>query len=596
MTARFSPSLMLHRLSSALFLASLAMPAQAGPDLDFSTFLGGSEWDASYTIALGADGMLYLGGGTRSPGLATPGVVEEAGTGAFIAKIDPTVPSLVWYTYIGDGTPDGGPISVDTLTVDDLGRVSFAGHCRKELPLVEPFDDTFDSEEGFVGRLAADAASFDFLSYHGSVSGLHLDEDGSLLLVGTTHDAELVTMNPIQDELSGYSDAFITRIGADGSLVYSTYLGGDGGESIREIAVGPDGGLYVGVREYESAGFPIVDALYPEASGTDNAVLVKLSAAGELLWSTYYPGTQGVSGLLVDPGGELHASLSVADPAFFPVVDWFRATELTDRSGLLKITADGQTVRHAGTMGPGVGRMVMDDRGALITTLQGPAGSILPIDDGGLHTQGGFESDDTGLMRLTPSFDGVHWAFGIGGEELGPVSRDIGHFPPYPLAIAGDLVVQGDMLAVVGVSNLEHFPLVDPLQDESDGMETTLMVLSALSEGHPDEPSALDVRTWADPLILTKPVITTALDVVWEETQGQRYQIVVGDLDRLAATGTYDHRPVAPCDLSEPEAQVELPDGNVYYLVVSVGDDGSLSSLGRDSYGRSRPQPVEPCR
>jgi hypothetical protein len=64
-------------------------------------------------------------------------------------------------------------------------------------------------------------------------------------VTGTTSSLDFPTVNALYPNNSGYSDAFIFKLSADGSqAIYSTYLGGNGWDRGYGISVGRGGRLY----------------------------------------------------------------------------------------------------------------------------------------------------------------------------------------------------------------------------------------------------------------------------------------------------------------------------------------------------------------
>jgi hypothetical protein len=123
-------------------------------------------------------------------------------------------------------------------------------------------------------------------------SGIAVDAEGNAYVTGTTSSTDFPTLDAIQPVLHGPSDAFVTKINADGSaLVYSTYLGGSLGERSISIAVDAAGEAYVSGAT-NSTDFPAVNAIQPTYGGGSNDVFVtKVNAAGSaLVYSTYLGG------------------------------------------------------------------------------------------------------------------------------------------------------------------------------------------------------------------------------------------------------------------------------------------------------------------
>ncbi len=106
----------------------------AGDALEWSTFLGGSQDDRAFSVALDADGGVIVGGETLSPNFpVTPGVAQAAlhpsasqnqFVDGFVARLDSTGSQLVYGTYLG-GTPNyEAPFG---LAVDASGVATVTG-------------------------------------------------------------------------------------------------------------------------------------------------------------------------------------------------------------------------------------------------------------------------------------------------------------------------------------------------------------------------------------------------------------------------------------------------------------------------------------
>ncbi|MDD4615014.1 MAG: SBBP repeat-containing protein [Caldisericia bacterium] len=75
-----------------------------------------------------------------------------------------------------------------------------------------------------------------------------------------------------------------------GSLDFSTYLGGDGGDSVLSMERDSEGNIYIGGTT-SSSNFPMKNAYQDQfhTYGMD-AFLAKVTSDGQLLWSTYLGG------------------------------------------------------------------------------------------------------------------------------------------------------------------------------------------------------------------------------------------------------------------------------------------------------------------
>ncbi|MDE2484358.1 MAG: SBBP repeat-containing protein [candidate division NC10 bacterium] len=101
--------------------------APNGASLIYSTFLGGSEYDVGFGIAVDDEGHAYVTGRTKSLNFpTTPGAVDTSYNGwgdAFVVKLAPTGSALVYSTFLGGSQHDWG----EAIAVDDEGHVYVTG-------------------------------------------------------------------------------------------------------------------------------------------------------------------------------------------------------------------------------------------------------------------------------------------------------------------------------------------------------------------------------------------------------------------------------------------------------------------------------------
>jgi len=146
--------------------------------------------------------------------------------------------------------------------------------------------------------------------------GIAVDSSGSAYVTGETSSLDFPTVNPLQaGNKSGYQGtAFVAKLNPAGSaLVYSTYLGGSGGDTGYGVALDSSDNAYVTGRTY-STDFPVVNAL--QSSNLTSAVggtgfVAKLNASGSaLIYSTYLGGSGADAGrgIAVDSSGNAHVT------------------------------------------------------------------------------------------------------------------------------------------------------------------------------------------------------------------------------------------------------------------------------------------------
>lgn len=143
------------------------------------------------------------------------------------------------------------------IAVDSSGNAYLAGETRStNFPLANAFDATFAGLfEGFLTKLNPAGSALVYSTYIGgdsfdSATSVAVDSSNNPYVAGRTTSSNFPTLNPIQATFAGGgSDAFIMKFNAAGSaLVYSTYLGGGGGNGFDAafgLALDPANNAYI---------------------------------------------------------------------------------------------------------------------------------------------------------------------------------------------------------------------------------------------------------------------------------------------------------------------------------------------------------------
>ncbi|MFN0108854.1 MAG: SBBP repeat-containing protein [Blastocatellia bacterium] len=145
--------------------------------------------------------------------------------------------------------------------------------------------------------------------------GIAVDRLGFVYITGQTGSLNYPTKTPYQAARDGATDAFVTKLSADGkSVVFSTYFGGrNPGDRGAAIAVDLAGNIYL-TGETNSLNFPTANAANPIFRGNVDAFVTKFNIQGNvLLYSTFLGGT-------------------FADVAFGIAIDRFDSAYVTGRT------------------------------------------------------------------------------------------------------------------------------------------------------------------------------------------------------------------------------------------------------------------------
>jgi uncharacterized protein (TIGR03437 family) len=300
-----------------------------GSSLVYSTYIGGSDGDQAYAIAVDAAGEAFITGSASSPDfpittgayqtICTPIPTDPpnqiksgcpgGGTSAFVTKLNSKGTGLVYSTFLGGY----GNAYATAIAVDAAGRAYIAGDESESCHNSYAFPGCFPTTGGAViggNAPTADAAQYAFVaafdptgaqllysSLFGDTNvtcptgcgltqstGIAVDSTGAFYLIGYTKAGKLPTtpgvIQPAGAPLDangvyvlafrGYIAKFNPVTSAGGvSLAYATYLGGKTGNTsdyLSGIAIDGAGNAYV-AGYTNSADFPVTPGAYGTACG-----------------------------------------------------------------------------------------------------------------------------------------------------------------------------------------------------------------------------------------------------------------------------------------------------------------------------------------
>jgi len=339
----------------------------------YSTYLGGSggegqsppyadDQNNGNCVAVDAAGLIYVAGMTKSSGAnggkkfpVTPNAQQGTiggGMDACLCIIDPsqTPPnsSLIYASFLGGGGDDQG----HSVAVNPSGSlITVAGYTTSiNFPLVNAFDQAVGStSSGFVTQFQSSqpgstTSQYTMLysTYLGGSNrddtyGMTMDPFGLIVATGRTRDDDFpmtaagptiynMAIPPISNDMPYVVKINPSLIGT-ASLVYSTYLGGQGG-FCTSVGVDALGAVYVAGESTASgalyvpppnvmpgsttapATFPYTENALIKALplGFEHVIFMQIDPVGDSLsYSTYLGGSAGdrAYGLALDPYGNV---------------------------------------------------------------------------------------------------------------------------------------------------------------------------------------------------------------------------------------------------------------------------------------------------
>jgi hypothetical protein len=164
-------------------------------------------------------------------------------------------------------------------------------------PTVNPLQGAISNQyDTFITKFSADGDVL-YSTYLGGngrdyVDGIDLDPDGNIIVTGQTLSTDFPLANPIFGTLAD-RDAFVSKISANGSqLLFSSYIGGSDWDSARDLSVDDQGDIYL-VGQTLSTNYPLQNPLQNTSGGEYDAFLSKISGdTYQLVFSTYLGGSE----------------------------------------------------------------------------------------------------------------------------------------------------------------------------------------------------------------------------------------------------------------------------------------------------------------
>lgn len=264
-----------------------------------------SSTDEAAALALGSDGSVYLAGKTTTVSFAG-GTIERAlaraspstspgygGDDVFVAKVSPAG-HLLWIKSFGSKSDEAATgVAVSAAGVFVVGRT------RGQL---SPSVKRVGAVDFFLSRLSAATGRLVWTVQDGSIGrdallGVVVGADGDIFAAGYVGGVFL--RPPV-----AATDVLVVRYRPDGRRVWAVQHQVGRASSASALAVSPaDGSLAVGVTAYRSV---------QGDQETSDAAVVRLSAAGKVLWTVHTPtfSQTFVNAVVIDTSGAVYVGAS----------------------------------------------------------------------------------------------------------------------------------------------------------------------------------------------------------------------------------------------------------------------------------------------
>ena len=206
---------------------------------------------------------------------------------AFVVKMNPAGSALAYGTYLGGSDDERGyGIAVDTAgSAYVTGHTESASFPTTAGAFDRSYNGSYDHPyDGFVAKLNATGSALTYSTFLGGGhndggTGIAVLPSGLAYVVGGTQSSDFpTTVGAVDRTHNGDVDTFVVKMGATGSgLAYSTLLGGSAEDPGLAIVVSA-GGSAVVIGETKSSNFPTtVGARDRTYNGSRDAFVAKLA-------------------------------------------------------------------------------------------------------------------------------------------------------------------------------------------------------------------------------------------------------------------------------------------------------------------------------
>jgi hypothetical protein len=317
-----------------------------------------------------------------------------------------------------------------TIRLDDSGYVYFACQTTStDFPIVNSSGALSGGMDVTLTKLTPDCQTVVYSTMIGGYGydywpGIATDDSGRVYMTGHTVSSDFPRVNAYDNTINGGSDLFVTKFDRDGTIIYSTFLGGSGNESWGRVAADSLGCAYVtGVTS--SANLPCTNAYDATPNGGNDVFLAKFSADGQqLIYCTYLggSGSEENHGLAIDAGGCAYVT-GIAPSANFPTTEG--AYDRTYNGGsadayVTKLAAGGNALVYSTFVG-GSG---FEDGVGIFVDRQGHAYVGSGTDSPDFPMKNAYDSTFDGthdgfVFELSENGDSLEYSTYIGGCEAG---------------------------------------------------------------------------------------------------------------------------------------------------------------------------------
>ena len=298
------------------------------PILQYSTFLGGSGTEAARAVTVDAQGNTWIAGTTTSadfPQAVPFGTPNFTQFQAFIAKLSISGGALVFAAYYGGNNttiPTGMAFDPIKSIIHVVGLTS-----ATNLPVLAAPQPSFGGVvDGFHLRIRSARQNMAGATYLGgpgsdAANQVAIGPGGSALVVGQAALGFPITAGASQGTFGGGTlDGFFVEYNSAGSLIHSTFIGGNAADLARGVAFDKDNTHVWIVGQTGSTNLATTNSIQSSLGGSGDGMIARINLVNRArTFFTYLggPGNENLqTAVSAEPGKVLIGGQ--ADPSFTP--------------------------------------------------------------------------------------------------------------------------------------------------------------------------------------------------------------------------------------------------------------------------------------
>ena len=282
-------------------------------DLVWSTFLGGTKSEHARSVDVDSLNNIVIVGDTSSSDFPVKAAYDSTFNGGkefsiidvFVSKFS-SDGALIWSTFLGGESNELGT----AVVVDSNNNIIITGSTNSaDFPVKAAYDQSLNingnatKDDAFVSKFSSDGA-LTWSTFFGGESNelgtaIVVDSNDNIIVTGVTKSTNFPVKNAYDstfNENTSQSDAFLSKFSTNGSLIWSTFLGGSKADVGADLAIDTEDHIVL-VGGTISADFPLKNAYDPtyndkSSESKGDAFVSSFNANGSLIWSSFLGGSQ----------------------------------------------------------------------------------------------------------------------------------------------------------------------------------------------------------------------------------------------------------------------------------------------------------------